>query len=439
MEKLLHYVWKHRIYPLEPLKTTEGHAVEVLDPGLHNNDAGPDFFNAKVRIGGTLWVGNVEIHLRSSDWQRHGHDTDAAYNSVVLHVAQTVDTEVLTADGRRLPQMELPIPSSVRDNYEQLLRTDDYPRCWRIVPELSPLTVHSWMSALLFERLAQRAELCLQRLAATAGDWDRTWFITLARNFGFGVNGDAFERWASHFPLHAAAKHRDDPFQLEALFLGTAGLLQPEALPPSSRDAAQGDDYYQRLCREWSYLSHKFQLPPPMAAADWRYLRLRPQNFPHLRLVQLALLYAHRQPSPDVLLRCSDRKALHAALTIGVSDYWQTHYLFGLTAPRSDKRLSAASCDLIIINTVCPMRFAYGQSHHDESLQESALALLEQLPAERNFILRQWQQCGISVDNAADSQALIQLKRNYCDRHDCLRCRFGHEYLKAPIKKDLSP
>ncbi|MCR4994303.1 MAG: DUF2851 family protein [Bacteroidales bacterium] len=430
MEKLLHYVWKHRIYPLGPLMTTKGQRVEIIDPGLQNFHAGPDFFNAKVRIDGTLWIGNVEIHLRSSDWQHHGHINDAAYNNVILHVAESIDGEVFTADGRCLPQLQLPIPESVHERYVELLQTDDYPRCWRILSQLSPLTVHAWMSALLCERLQTRADRCLERLTATNGDWNRTWFITLARNFGFGVNGDAFERWARHFPLQAAAKHRDDAFQLEALFLGTAGLLELDNLPSSSQKVATSDAYYLRLVGEWNYLSHKFQLKGTMPAANWRYLRLRPQNFPHLRLVQLAQLYHLGQATPDKLLHATQRKFLQQALDVGVTDYWQSHYLFGLETPCSDKRLSEASRDLIIINTICPMLFAYGQAHSDENFQERALNLLEQLKPERNFILRQWQQCGVGVENAADSQALIQLKQEYCDRHDCLRCRFGYEYLK---------
>ncbi len=435
MEKLLHYVWKHRIFPLAPLVTTDGQAVEVIDPGLHNRDAGPDFFNAKVRIGGALWVGNVELHLRSSDWQRHGHHRDPAYNGVVLHVAEVVDAEVVTANGLRPPQLQLTIPDAIRAGYVELLQTDDYPRCWRVLPELPLLTVHAWMSALLYERLQARSSRCLERLSASGGDWDRSWFVTLSRNFGFGVNGDAFERWAARFPLHAAAKHRDDAFQLEALFLGTAGLLEADALPPSSRQAAASDDYFRRLSHEWNYLSRKFQLDVPLSPSSWRYLRLRPQNFPHLRLVQLAQLY-HRCPNlAGMLLRASDRDALHGVLDVGVSAYWQTHYLFGLEAPRSEKRLSADSRDLIIVNTVVPMRFAYGQAHNDEAMQEQAIALLEQLKPERNHILRQWQQCGIGVESAADSQALIQLKREYCDRHDCLRCRFGFEYLKHGYRK----
>ncbi|MBQ8936491.1 MAG: DUF2851 family protein [Bacteroidaceae bacterium] len=430
MEQLLHYVWKHRILPLGKLCTTSGQEVEVIDPGLHNHDAGPDFFNAKVRIGGQVWVGNVEIHLRSSDWQRHGHQLDPAYNNVILHVAEVVDAEVVTQDGKQLPQLCLPIPEDVSEHYAELCRTEDYPRCWRIIPSLSRLTVHSWMSALLAERLAERAQRCLDWLKAVDGDWERTLFVALARNFGFGVNGDAFEAWGKALPLHAAAKHRDDLFQLEALFLGTAGLLALEAVPPTARQAAAEDSYFLRLQREWTYLKHKFQLPEPMAYKRWRYLRLRPQNFPHLRIVQLANLYFRGTASFAALMKASSREALHTALDAAPSDYWQRHYLFGLESRRSEKHLSPSSRDLIIINTVCPMLFGYGEAHNDPSVQERAVELLEELRPEQNYIIRQWQQCGVEVASAADSQALIQLKRIYCDRKDCLRCRFGFEYLK---------
>ena len=430
MEQLLHYVWKHRILPLGPLVTTDGQEMEVIDPGLHNRDAGPDFFNAKVRIGGQMWVGNVEIHLRSSDWVRHGHQQDAAYNNVILHVAETVDSEVTTADGKHPPQLCLSIPEDVRKHYAELCRTENYPRCWRIIPSLGRLTVHSWMSALLAERLSERAQRCLDWLRAVDGDWERTLFIALARNFGFGINGDAFEAWGRTLPLYAAAKHRDDLFQLEALFLGTAGLLELDAVPSSAREAAAQDKYFLRLQREWAYLQHKFQLPESMSHQRWRYLRLRPQNFPHLRIVQLANLYHRGTASFAALMKTSSREALHAALATAPSEYWQMHYLFGLESRRSEKQLSPASRDLIIINTICPMLFGYGEAHNDVGMQERAVQLLEELRPEQNYIIRQWKQCGVDVGSAADSQALIQLKREYCDRKDCLRCRFGYEYLR---------
>lgn len=432
MEELLHYVWQHRLLPLSPLQTVDGQNVEVIDPGLHNHNAGPDFFNAKVRIGGTMWVGNVEIHLRASDWVRHGHQVDAAYNNVILHVVEENDAVVTTADGKHPPQLVVPIPEQVRQHYAELCTTEDYPRCWRIIPQLSRLMVHSWMSALLCERLQQRADRCMGWLKAVDGDWERTLFIALARNFGFGLNGEAFETWARHMPLHAAAKHRDDPFQLQALFLGTAGLLTLEAVPPTAREAAATDREFLRLQQEWTYLRHKFQLPEPMHHTLWRYLRLRPQNFPHLRIVQLAYLYGRGTASFSALMEAQTREQLHSALATEATGYWQDHYLFGLPSKPSRKALSAASRDLIIINTVCPMLFARGTALGGEALMERATILLESLRPEENYIIRQWRQCGVSVASAADSQALIQLKREYCDRRDCLRCRFGYEYLKRP-------
>lgn len=398
--------------PLGTLTTTDGREVEVIDPGLANPNAGPDFFNAKIRLGATLWAGNVEIHLRSSDWYRHGHQSDAAYDNVVLHVTEVADMEVTNSQGKTLPQLVVPIPESLRQGYDELLLTMDYPRCYRVVPDLPAMLVHSWMDALLCERLMERAERVMQRLHAVGGDWERALMITLARNFGFSLNGDAFERWARIVPLHACAKHRDDLFQVEALFLGTAGLLR-----------RVGDE---RLEREYAYLAHKFQLEETLQENDWRYLRTRPQNFPHVRLQQLAQLYQRGSAELSQLLAASGAKRAsqsqgEAATVTAVK---ALHTCFSL------KGLSASSVDLLLINTVVPVLYAYGRQHDEECYEDVALRLLECIKGENNYIMRQWKACGLNVSTAADSQALIQLKRKYCDSKDCLRCRFGYEYLK---------
>ena len=241
MEKLLHYVWKHKLFPLKALLTTNSLPLEVIDTGLHNQNAGPDFFNAKVRIDGTLWVGNVEIHDRSSDWFTHGHDKDANYNNVVLHVAGIVDSEVLTEDGKHPPQLQLEVPESVRSNYEELIKADQYPPCYKIIPSLSKLMVHSWMSALQTERLEQKTETIKQRVTRCEDSWEAGYFVTLARNFGFGINGEAFEQWALSIPLHEVDHHRDNIFQIEAIFMGQAGLLDIEAVPKPYRDTARSE------------------------------------------------------------------------------------------------------------------------------------------------------------------------------------------------------
>ena len=429
MEALLHYVWKHKLWPLKPLATTSGEPVEVIDTGLHNRNAGPDFFNAKVKIGETLWVGNVEIHDRATDWNAHGHQHDAAYDNVVLHVCSEVNGTATTASGRTLPQLQLDVPPSVLQNYRQLLHTDRYPPCYQLIPSLSPLTIHSWLSALQTERLEQKTEAIKRRVAQCNGSWEQAYFTTLARNFGFGINGDAFEQWARSVPLSAVGHHRDDLFQIEAIFMGQAGLTDLENLPKRHRERAENDDYFIRLRNEYHFLQRKFSLQP-IDPKLWRFLRLRPQNFPHIRLAQLAQLYHQKTASLSQIVDCTTVEDLEKALATRVTPYWQTHYLFGADSPTSEKRLSASSRRLMIINTVIPMLFAYGRHRHDEKLCDRAFDLLEELGAEQNHITRMWSECGLSVRSAADTQALIQLKNEYCDRKDCLRCRIGYEYLK---------
>lgn len=429
MEQLLHYVWKHKLFPLTELSTTQGRRVEVIDPGLHNSNAGPDFFNAKVKIDGTLWVGNIEIHDKASDWVLHGHDKDERYDNVILHVCGCVDAEVMNSKGEYLTQMVLSVPESVINNYKELLSVDQYPPCYQIIPSLARLTVHAWMSALQTERLSQKTEAIEERVKRCNGDWENAYFVTLARNFGFGINGDAFEEWALHIPLHAVDHHRDDLFQIEAIFMGQAGLLELDTIPERYQKDALNDGYFAKLRKEYQYLAHKFGLKP-MDYKLWRFLRLRPQNFPHIRISQLAYLYHQRRASLSQLLETYSVKDAKEVLATAVTPYWETHYTFGSTSVRNDKNLSPFSLNLLCINTVVPILFAYGRHRGEEKYCDRAFDFLEQLKPENNHIIRLWQQCGLVVENAGDSQALIQLKKEYCDKKECLRCRFGYEYLK---------
>lgn len=422
MEQLLYYVWKHKISPLQMLQTTSGQPVEVIDPGLPNTNAGPDFFNAKLKIDGTLWVGNVEIHTQASDWLSHGHDRDRAYDTVILHVVEESNCDVHRTNGELVPQMVLPCPEAVRRRYDELRQTEIYPPCYSILGSLPKLTVHSWMSALQVERFEQKARAISQRLERCNNHWEDVFFITLARNFGFGLNGDAFEAWANRLPFRAVDKHRDNLLQVEAFFLGQAGLLQ-ENLPDA-------DEYYLKLQKEFSYLQHKFELPAPMPAGQWRFLHLRPGNFPHVRLAQLANLYHKEQSLFSQVMEAETPEAVKKILTARTSEYWEERFNFKKSSPRQEKRTGDGALNLIIINTVVPFLYAYGLHKADETLCDRATRFLESLKAENNHITRLWDGAGLPVYTAADSQALIQLQKEYCNKKDCLRCRFGYEYLR---------
>ena len=421
MESLLHYTWKHRLFPLGPLLTTDGRRVEVISVGRHNNDAGPDFLDARLRIADTVWAGTVEIHERSSDWFRHHHHTDAAYNGVILHVAEVVDADVVTADGNHPPQLQLAVPPVVAENYETLSKSDKHPHCRDILQSVPKLKVTSWLSVLSVERLEQRTRQIMERREQCGMDWETTAFVTLARTFGFGKNSDTFERWALAIPQSAIAKHRDDLFQIEAIFFGMAGLLA---------DEGTDTDYYLRLRNEWNYLRRKFSLNA-IDPTPWRMLRMRPHNFPYTRIAQLAMTYHEGSLTLARMLNTPTLDAVYQLLNTSVSSFWQTHYTF--TSPPSARRggaLSPASRQSVVINCIIPLLFAYGRYKGDEGLCERALTLLDQLPPESNSIVRQWQQAGTDIHSAADTQALYLLTTRYCEAKDCLRCRFGYEYMR---------
>ncbi|MDO4171457.1 MAG: DUF2851 family protein [Prevotellaceae bacterium] len=397
MERLLHYTWRHKLLPLATLRTTDGRIVEVVSPGQYNiSNAGPDFFNAKVRLDGELWAGNVEMHTKASDWYRHHHDSDSAYDSVVLHVVEVADMDTVTSQGRRVPTMELHIPEGLMADYRELLTAEKYPPCHKVIPTLPRMKVHSWLNALQTERLERKTIAMTGRVQAMGGSWEDGYFATLARNFGFGINGEAFEAWAQCMPMRAVDKHRDNLFQVESMFLGQAALL---------------DRVDSRYSAEYKYLQRKFGMTP-MDGTIWRYLRTRPQNFPHRRLMQLALMHHERRTSLGALLECRSAKDIGN--------------LYGMKG----KKL-----DLLIINTAIPTIFAYGQHHAKEYLCERAYRLLEETGPEDNSIVRLWEDCGLKAENAGDTQALIQLRNEYCDTKNCLRCRFGFEFLTGEHRR----
>ena len=375
MESLLHYVWQHRMFSADNLRTTGGLCVEIIYCGQHNVNQGQDFLNAKIVIDGIVWVGNVELHTRSSDWNRHGHNTDPVYNTTILHVVEKADMEVFMEDGRVVPQLEIGIPQDLGEKFRELARTCDYPRCHRYVRAIPSIKVHSWMDSLLVERMLERNRRVASVLDQTRGNWNHTAFVLIARTLGLGLNGDPMESWAKSLPYDELLCRLDSmpyPF-LEKEFLKRAKL----------DDGVKG--------------------------SMWRYMRIRPQSFPEVRIRQLASVFYNRQCGLNEIVACGNAVQLaDVFIRAGFS-----------------KQVSR----LLVINAGCPLVFAYGFAYGLEELRNRSLRILSEIGSEDNYILRQWRACGLDVSTAADSQALIQLKREYCERFRCLECRFGFEFL----------
>lgn len=419
-EAILHYIWQSKLFYPHGLVTTDQEPVEIVNTGFRNTDAGPDFFNAKVKIGDTLWAGNVEIHVKSSDWYRHNHHTDKAYNSVVLHVVHEADAEVRSENGNRISQLILQYPPHIERNYEELMRQHVPIPCASKLHDVPSIFIRSWESTLLAERLAQKTAAIEQMLHDTHQHWEECFYVTLARNFGFGTNSDAFEALARSLPLNVLARHKDNLMQIEALLFGQAGLLPPT--PP--------DDYARQLTDEYTFLQHKYQLSSRLDASRWKLLRLRPTNFPHVRIAQFAALIHSSSKLFSKILEQPDIEQLQRLFACTPSDYWTRHYTFaGASGARRAKALGLSSIRVILINTVAPCLFCYASHQGDQELKDRAVRLLEQLPPERNAVITLWSSLGIDCRSAYDTQALLQLKTHYCDRKDCIRCRIGHKVL----------
>jgi hypothetical protein len=424
MESLLHYVWQHRLYEAAAPQTSDGQPFEILDTGIYNTNAGPDFFNAKIKIGDAVWAGNIEIHERSSDWQKHKHGKNKAYNSVILHVVGSMDLpEIRDKSGRIIPQWEMKIPQKVRDSYLFLVENDLPIPCLGRLGEISSIYLADWKTALLTERLERKANDILRLLAEYKNDWNEVFYITLARNFGFGINNDAFERLAKSLPLKIIHKNAIIPLQTEALFLGQAGLLDDDEII---------DNYYGSLRKEYLFLKEKYGLQP-LDEHIFKSLRIRPNNFPHIKLVQLAGILARRQGIFSELTEIKEESGISAFFKSEISDYWKTHYRFGKTSPQRDKQLGMSANRLLVINVAVPMFFAFGKKKNKPEFCDKALQILETTAAERNYIITQFTRAGLIPENAGDSQALIQLKREYCEKKKCIHCRIGHHLLAGSI------
>lgn len=425
MEKLMQYVWKHRLWRSEDMVTNTGKKVRVVDPGLLNTDAGPDFFNAKIEIDGHMWVGNVEMHYRATDWKRHRHDSDKAYDSVILHVVAKDDAPVRRTNGELIPQLVLEVSPQFNADYASLVGATIEVPCATKIKQVPHLTIVEWVEGLAFERLHGKVERIHQLLNSFNGSWEDVCYVTLARNFGFGINNDAFERLARRTPLRLLGKHSDSVLQIEALLFGQAGML--DAQKPGM------DSYYNQLCTEYAFLSNKFQLTP-MEKESWKLFRIRPQNFPYRRIAMLAQFIEGGFRMMNRILDAEGEKEMRALFEVELSGYWTKHYTFGKPNERATATLSRSSIDIILINTVAPLLYAYGELTGNYEMTDKAIKLLEDLRAESNSIVAHFVAYGIDCPDALTSQALVQLKREYCDARKCIYCKIGHHLLSKAAR-----
>lgn len=421
-EDFLHYIWKYRLFRHQSLMTTSGIAVEILQTGQHNHNAGPDFENSRIRIGDTMWAGNTEIHLRSSDWEKHHHQSDKAYNNVILHVVYVCDQEVFRENGSLIPQLCLAdlIPETVIENYQNLMVGLNWIPCEKHLSHLDPFHVESWLSRVLIERLQQKSEKLTEVLMEFKGSWDDSFYVVLARNFGFKTNALPFELLARSLPQQILAKHKNNSLQIEALIFGQAGFLEQKFT----------DQYPRELKKEYRFLRTKYSLQP-LDHFTWKYMRLRPHNFPCIRLAQFAALILKSNHLFSRVLEHKSATAITAMFTdLPINPYWDNHYRFDNLSGNSVKQIGNQSINNILINTVSVALFAYGRHVANQNRVTRAIELLENIPAENNNLISRFSKIGFKPLNAEHTQALIQLKQAYCDAKKCLHCGIGIKLLK---------
>ncbi|MBO0322542.1 DUF2851 family protein [Muricauda sp. CAU 1633] len=420
-EDLLHFIWGQKKLHGRQLTSTTNEAISIKAPGVQNQYSGPDFFNAKIEIATQMWVGNVEIHLKSSDWYAHNHQTDSNYNNVILHVVWEDDIAVFRKDGSVIPTLELReyVPQELLRNYQNLLEKNspNFINCEKDFAEMDSFLVEHWLHRLYIERLEQKSNRIEELLKKSNNDWEGVLFTMLARNFGSKVNGDFFLDRAIQLEYSTIRKISSSLEALESLLLGHFGLLQVDDCT---------DRYFLQLQKEHKYLSRKFNLPPVLSKPE--FFGLRPANFPTIRTAQLAHLYAKEQSLFSQIMEASTLEEIQAIFEVAASKYWDDHYTFGKTSKKGKKKLSKSFIDLLVINTIVPLKFCYSR-HIGVDWNEALISLLSTITKEKNSIIGGFDKLGSKTNNAMESQAKIQLHTHYCSKNKCLRCALGTHLL----------
>lgn len=420
-EDFLHYLWKFQFFSHKELFTTGSEPIQIFTAGDHNINSGPDFFNAKVLIAQQLWAGNVEIHVKASDWYVHQHEKDSSYDNVILHVVWQHDVDIYRENNSVIPTLELQrfTPQSLLFNYHQLFsKKSNYIHCENDFSKVDEFTLNNWLEKLYIEKLVHKSSLISKLLVQTKNDWEAVFFKLLAKNFGLKVNGEAFLNLSNSFEFSILRKEQKDLQYLEALLFGQAGLLE----------ADHQSNYFQNLKKEYKYLSRKYNLDP-LYNNQFQFFRLRPNNFPTIRIAQLANLYFMHKTLFSKVLNVKNLKDYYTIFSNGTSEFWKTHYNFNAISKRSVKSLTKSFIDLLLINTIVPLLFVYGKRSAKWN-EEELFALLKQIKPEKNNIIRELNNLNINAKNAFETQALLHLKSEYCDKHLCMQCAVGNVLLR---------
>ncbi|MBN1158338.1 MAG: DUF2851 family protein [Bacteroidales bacterium] len=420
-EAFLHFVWRYGLFRHQSIFTDQGESLEIIRPGELNANAGPDFINARIRIEGILWAGNVEIHIRSSDWYRHNHHNNKAFDNVILQVVYKHDRPAVNTRREHIPTLKLSFDAHLYETYCNLMGMKGWVSCREKIHSLDPFIFKCWLNTLVIERLQERTENISLMLDQYINNWDEVFYIHLARSFGFGLNNIPFEMLARSLPLKYITKHRDSLLQTEALLFGQAGLLEKHG---------DFDAYYVTLREEYEHLRRKYGLQP-LEKHLWKFLRVRPVNFPTIRISQFASIIHHSPRLFPMILECKSLEAFRKIFEIETSLYWQRHYIFNTLSDQKIKKLGKESINILIINTIIPFLFIYGSVYHDEILKNRAIELLENMPPERNRIVKYWSGLGLHASSAFYTQGLLQLANSYCARKRCLACSVGIKIIKS--------
>ena len=416
----MHHVWQFKTFDIANLKTTKGESIQILNSGQYLQLAGPDFFNAQIVIGNQKWAGNVEIHLKSSDWYVHNLEKDSNYDSVILHVVWEHDVPVFRKDNSEIPTLELKeyVVLSDLHKYQSLVSQKSWIYCENEIGNVDDFIFKNWQERLFFERLERKSQLIFELAETSNQDWEAVLFCLLAKNFGLNTNGEMFYKIAKSIPFSVIRKESFSLESLESLLLGQANLL--------SHDFQ--DSYARELQKSYHYLVQKHQLREKVVGSV-EFFKHRPDNFPTVRLVQLASLYFHQKNLFSLVMNCSSINELYQVFNVGVSEYWETHYNFDRESSKKMKKLSKSFIELLVINTIIPLQFAYARSQQKEITQD-LIDLANSIPSEKNVIIDKFKTFGIASENVYESQALLQLKKEYCDLKKCLDCAVGHFILK---------